>query len=475
MDNMTQPLRKKKFRFALITLLSLLLVTAIVTFAVLLAYRLPWRYDMTAQRIFTLTEQSSEILDGLTETVQIAAVYPTGQEEMMVQSLLEEYRKASDNIVVEYVDAEREPTRLAKYQLDVAAVANGTLIVKSGGRSKLIQSSALFQETAGGNVFSGEREITGAIRYVTATELPVVYFTQGHEETAPAQAMTQAVSALQLDAYEVRTTTLLQEGRVPEDCSILIMPSPKSDVTDDELAMLQDYLKNGGKLLFLVDSVMNTNSIVLTNLNTLLNNYGIDINNNFVVEEDSNSYLSTNQMYLIPGFGPHEITQKIAESKQMVILPVVRGLGSVPYDEQTVRLDILLLSSNKSWARTDMTIPAAGRTEADIGGPIPLAYAAVGSNVKWGNDPCRIVVIGNSSFAYDGNLEAQANRNLFLNSVSWLQGDRNSDIIASKQINADRLIVRGNEFVKLAIICVAVLPLLAFGAAIAVWGIRRNR
>lgn len=475
MDKKPQALRAKKTRFTLLTLVSLVLVTAIVTFAVLIAYQLPWRYDMTAQRIFTLTEKSTAILGELTETVQIAAVYPSGQEEMMVQSLLDEYQKASDSIVVEYVDAEQEPTKLAKYQLNVAAVANGTLIVKSGERSKLIESSSLFQDTSSGSVFSGEREITGAIRYVTAKEMPVVYFTQGHEEADPSQVMTQAVSSLQLDAYEVRSTTLLQEGRVPEDCSILVMASPKSDITDDELAMLQEYMKKGGKLLFLVDSVMNTNSIVLTNFNKLMNTYGIDINNNFVVEEDPNSYLSTNQMYLIPSFGPHEITRKIGESKQMVILPVARGLGSVAYDETAVQLEILLLSSDKSWARVDMTIPTATRTETDISGPIPLAYAAVGSNVKWGNDPCRLVVIGNSSFAHDGNIEAQANRDLFVNSISWLQGDRNSDIIASKQINADRLIVRGNEFTKLAVICVAVLPLLAFGAALAVWAIRRNQ
>lgn len=126
MDKKANTLKGKKRRFYLVSAVSCVLVIAIVAFAVLISYQIPWRYDMTAQRIFTLSQQTLDVLDGLEETVQIAAVYPEGQEEQMVVSLLDEYEKASDNILVEYVDAEREPTKLAKYELDVSAVTNGT-------------------------------------------------------------------------------------------------------------------------------------------------------------------------------------------------------------------------------------------------------------------------------------------------------------------------------------------------------------
>ena len=78
MDKKANTLKGKKRRFYLVSAVSCVLVIAIVAFAVLISYQIPWRYDMTAQRIFTLSQQTLDILDGLEETVQIAAVYPEG-------------------------------------------------------------------------------------------------------------------------------------------------------------------------------------------------------------------------------------------------------------------------------------------------------------------------------------------------------------------------------------------------------------
>lgn len=122
-----------------------------------------------------------------------------------------------------------------------------------------------------------------------------------------------------------------------------------------------------------------------------------------------------------------------------------------------------------------MTIADANFTKNDYMGPAPLAYASVKSNVKWGQDAARMVVVGNSSFALDGNIEVQANRDFFLNCASWLVGESKSDVIASKTINSGALIIRGSEFTGLSILCVAVLPGLAFLTAFIVWMRRRNQ
>ncbi len=462
-------------RFAILSAVKAALLITLVVFGVLLAYRVPWKYDMTAQQLFTLSEQSTTILDGLQEPVRIGAVYPKGQEEMMVESLLDEYVKATPNVSVEYIDAEREPARLAAYALDVAAVPNGTIIVQGARRTRMITNTSLFKETPAGNVFTGEQEITGAIRYVTTDELPVVYFMEGHEEALASDRMTTAVSALQLNAFEVKTFHPIQTGKVPDDASIVIVPSPKTDITAQEGEMLEAYLQKGGKLFLMIDSVMNTNDIVLTNWNQLCHLYGIDIGNNYVVEEDQTAYLSTNRLVLLPAFAPHEITTPMAAARKVVVLPVVRGLGSVEYDKTTVERDILLMSSAKSWVRVDMTILEGSQTAADLQGPLPLAYAATGSNVKWGNPASRIVVIGNSSFCNNDYMEAQANKELFMNCVNWLQGDRSADIVAEKVINADKLLVTGGQFIRLAVICVAVLPFIAFLGAFMVWYLRRHQ
>lgn len=465
----------RKRNFQIVTALSTVAVLAIAVFAVLLCYKIDWSYDMTTERLYTLSDQSLSALNGLGEPVRIAGVYPKGQEEQMVVSLLEQYQKNSDQISVEYIDAEQEPAKLAAYNLEIASISNGSIIVRSGTRYKILNNADLFESSQDGSIFNGEREITGAIRYVTSETMPVVYFIEGNGETSASQSMTKAVAALEQAAFEVRTLRLTEGDEIPADAATLIFVSPKQDITDEELTKLQAYLKEGGRIFLMIDAVLNSNETDYSNMSLLTGEFGIGITNNYVVEEDSQYYLSQYNMYLIPQMGSHEITDPIVQAGTLVILPIVRGLGTVDYDKSEITNTILLQSSDKSWIRADMTIADENFTAEDYVGPAPLAYASIRSNVKWGTEAARMVSIGNSSFALDGSIEVQANRDFFLNCVLWLAGDSGSETIAAKTINSGSLIIRGSEFTGLAALCLAVLPGLVFLTAFVVWARRRNQ
>jgi len=473
MNDKTIHTRKRNFQ--IVAALSTMAVLVIAVFAVLLCYKVKWSYDMTTERLYTLSNQSISALERLDESVQIAGIYPSGQEEQMVVSLLDQYQKNSDRISVEYIDAEQEPARLATYNLNIASVSNGSIIVKCADKYKILSNADLFESTEEGTIFNGEREITGAIRYVTTETMSVIYFVEGNGETSASQSMTKAVAALEQAAFEVRTLRLTEGNEIPADAATLIFVSPKQDITDEELAKLQAYLKEGGRIFLMIDAVLNSNETDYSNISLLTNEFGIGITNNYVVEEDSQYYLSQYNLYLIPQMGSHEITDPIVQAGTLVILPIVRGLGLVDSDKSEITNTILLQSSEKSWIRADMTIADENFTAADYVGPAPLAYASVRSNVKWGTEAARMVSIGNSSFALDGSIEVQANRDFFLNCVLWLSGDTGIESIASKTINSGSLIIRGSEFTGLAVLCLAVLPGLVFLSAFIVWARRRNR
>lgn len=473
MNDKTIHTRKRRFQLTAGLSAAAMLVAAV--FAVLLCYKIDWSYDMTTERLYTLSDQSISALQELDESLQIAGIYPSGQEEQMVVSLLEQYRKHSDRISVAYIDAEQEPALLAAYNLNIAAVSNGSIIVKSGETYKILSNADLFETTQEGTVFNGEREITGAIRYVTSETMQVVYFVEGDGETLASESMTKALAALEQSAFEIRTLRLTEGSEIPSDAATLIFVSPKQDLTEEGLAKLGTYLREGGRIFLMIDAVLNSNETEYANLSLLAAEFGIGITNNYVVEEDSQYYLSQYNMYLIPQMGSHEITDPIAEAGTLVILPIVRGLGTVDYDKSEITNTVLLQSSEKSWIRADMTIADENFTAEDYVGPAPLAYASIRSNVKWGTEPARMVIVGNSSFALDGSIEVQANRDFFLNCVLWLSGDTGNETIASKTINSGSLIIRGSEFTGLAVLCLAVLPGLAFLSAFAVWARRRNQ
>lgn len=468
-------IKDKRRKFTAVSAAALTLLVAAVCFLTMSAYRLPFKYDMTNDRIFTLSQETEAVLKELPGKVKIGAVYPEGKAEPVVESLLSEYEKASDNIEVEYVDAEKNPAGLSNYNLgDVVSVINGTLIVEGHDRVKLINNADLFTSDTNGNVFYGESEITGAIRYVTSRELPVVCFTQGHGELDAGTELTEAVSYLGKSAYESRSLVMVEEG-IPQDTDIVAMISPEKDIDESEKETLERFLDKGGRLFVTMDPFLNANSSKFENLGTVLGEYGIDITNNFVVEEDDTYHLSSGNTYLIPRYGAHDITRELGESKKLVVFPLARGLGAGEYDETNVKRETLLVSSDQSWARNDVTIQAEGRTQKDVPGPIALGFAATKSNRKSGDYASQVVVLGDSDFIKNGNFKVQANGELFGNSIHWLQGDRTSEIIAGKVMNSDTMIVRNSTFVKLAAICCLVLPLLAFMAGLATWSLRRNR
>lgn len=468
-------INKKRKKFMLLSAVAVILLIISVCFIVMSAYKVPWKYDMTNNRIFTLSEKTESILQELDGPIKIGAVYPKGKAEPMVESLLDEYAKASDNIKVEYVDAEREPSKLSNYNLgDVVSVTNGTIIVENGDRVKLISNDNLFTSDTNGNVFYGESELTGAIRYVVSEELPVVCFTQGHGEISAGTDLSEATSYLTLDAYEPRSLVMLEEG-IPKDTEILAIISPQMDIDQSEKEMMAAFLDKGGKLFLTLDPSLNSDAETFPNLTEITQEYGIDITNNYVVEEDENYHLPSGTSYLIPRYGAHEITQQIGESKKLVVFPLARGLGAVEFDETSVKRDTILMSSDKSWARNNVTIQSETKTDKDIDGPIALGFAATKGNTETQNYSSRVVVIGDSDFIKDGNFHVQANADLFTNSVNWLLGGRDSDIIAGKVINSDTMIVRGSTFLKLAVVCCLILPLIAFGGGLAVWFTRRNQ
>ena len=86
----------------------------------------------------------------------------------------------------------------------------------------------------------------------------------------------------------------------------------------------------------------------------------------------------------------------------------------------------------------------------------------------------RLVVIGNSNFATDGLFEQVINGDVFLNSVRWLsQDDSRSLSIRPKEAKNRRLLLSETQANFAGITALAILPLIGFGTAFAVWWRRR--
>ncbi|MBO0350531.1 ABC transporter, partial [Phormidium pseudopriestleyi FRX01] len=86
----------------------------------------------------------------------------------------------------------------------------------------------------------------------------------------------------------------------------------------------------------------------------------------------------------------------------------------------------------------------------------------------------RLVVIGNSEFAIDGNFQLQLNGDVFLNSVSWLSKQNEQTLsIRPKAVLNRRISMTPQQAQQLAWAAVGFLPLFGLVTAAGFWWKRR--
>ena len=89
-------------------------------------------------------------------------------------------------------------------------------------------------------------------------------------------------------------------------------------------------------------------------------------------------------------------------------------------------------------------------------------------------DAARVVVFGDSDFATNVLFGQHRNRDLLLNSVNWLLSDFDAISIRPATARASRLALNTEEFMRLRVLSLFVLPEIIAGLGVFVWWWRRR-
>ncbi|NLB79180.1 MAG: GldG family protein [Clostridiaceae bacterium] len=455
-------------------LFTLIIFVIILIFVNILSESIPWKYDMTFEKIFSLSEQTYKILNDLDRNVSITAFYREGKEDATVKALLAEYVKnGGGKIDLQFADADTNPLLAKKFDENNEGIFNETIIFESKGNIKKVTGSDIYSlNDAYGKSFSGEQQFTGAILYVSSPDLSKIYFLEGHQETSLEEDLFKLKSKIESEASMVESLNLIKSAGIPDDADILVVVSPKRDLSSEEKAMLQLYLSKGGKAMFLFDVLGPDNE--LTNFMELLEFYGIGIKNNFIIEEDEYSFYSNNKMFLVPYYESHEIVEGLNSENLAIIFPYTLRLEKFETDDTNLIIDPLLKTSDVSWARYNITEGSPSKIESDISGPCVVAYAVTRDNTDDRFGDTRIIVTGNAKFIENNMLDIQGNIDFFINSANWVQGKKDSIVIRPKMMNSNRMMVRGLDYIILLIVSVVLIPMAAFGTGLIIWLKRRH-
>lgn len=414
--------------------------------------------DTTAGTLYTLSQETEDILDGLEQDVTIYWIVQSGQEDETLGTLLDRYAARSDYVTLETIDPDVSPNFLQEYVS--GTVYNNSLIVESGDRNTYVSYEDIYEYSYSSDYssydvsFAGESSLTSAIDYVLSDTLPKLYTLTGHGED---DLSTSFQSAVEQQNIEVADLSLLTEESVPEDADCLLINGPDSDLSQDEAEAIQAYLDTGGDLIVLTDPAQDGQD--LTNLEALMGEYGMTANDGVVIEGDTANYALGSPFYLLPNLESHSITSPLQEGGYYILLALAQGITVEESPRDGLTVESLLTTSDAAYSKiAGYSMETYSKEEGDIDGPFSLA--AIATDTLEDGSESHVIWVGSTSLLDDqyNQQVSGANQDFFLNCVGWTCEGEEGVSIHAKQITTEYLTMSASTASMLTLLLVAVLP-----------------
>ena len=459
----------------LVVLVGLLLVNLIVG-------QFSLQVDMTETRIFSLSPQSLQVLDSVTTPVRIFGLWRPGERMPLpnrrdyiedVTAVINLYTARNSNVTMEVIDPDRNPGFVVRFDRDRRGIARGSVIVEGVNGFRVISPQEMYDitQTQAGIDITGvaiERRITSALLFLGTGVTPMVYEIVGHG-SLPLAAIGMD-EELERDNLALGSVNLLMSP-VPADASVLVLNHPQRDLAPVEAERLLEFLENGGRLLVLADY----NIRELDNLNMVFASYGFRFDYGILNEVDP-TFAVFDARSTWPNVMLHDITRPLMNRNQTpILLFESMPISTIEPRRLTVEISPLLSSSPAAFLRTDLDETSPGRVPSDIPGPHTLAVAV--SDPSWvrGEEPqARIVVIGSGTLLPLATGGFVGNRDLFMNSLAWLQDRPEAIAVRSKSLFRLPLRLDSMQIVLFGGLFIFIIPMAFFITGFVTWLKRRH-
>lgn len=288
-----------------------------------LATRVPLEFDLTAEKINTMTEENIEYLKEINDDVKVIVCaneedYPSYMQyyaqnygvstsdlsyfEQTV-TLINKYNDYNKKIDVQFVDPQQPEFASISTTYSSLSLSYGDIIVtakqgeEANERVKKISFDDIYEtsDTSGyGYSYSIvannlESSLTGAITFVLSGEEKKILLIKGHSQS---DNTANFVKLLKANNYVVDTSTEQVVKEISKDYDAIAIISPSVDFMENELVAISEFLENDGNrgkgMLYFADP----SCPYLPNISTLLSEWGINIYEGVLFE--------TNEYYASP-------------------------------------------------------------------------------------------------------------------------------------------------------------------------------
>ncbi|MCD6112918.1 MAG: Gldg family protein [Bacteroidales bacterium] len=433
----------------------LLLIAGVIILINILSDKLFVRLDFTADKTYTLSKATKNILKNLSEPVTITAYFTKDLPPQIAQTrrdfkdMLIEYGNISKGkLVYEFVN----PNKDKKTEQEAMQAGIQPVIINVREKDQVKQQKVYLGavirmgEDAEPIPFmkpgaAMEYALSSGIKKLSVINKPVVGLLQGHGEPS-IQALQQAMSSLSV-LYDVKPFSITDTSDLSRYITIAII-APKDSFPQMHLNKLDDYLANKGNLFIAynrVDGDLSSNPPMgkthTTGLEDWLSKKGLTIENNFVVDAKCASVgvrqqqgffnFTTNVSFpyipIITNFADHPITKGIENV-------IFKFASSIDFTGDTsLNFVPLAMTSEKSGTQNPPLYFDINKKWTNASFPLSkLNVAALLEGKIVGNNQSRIILVGDGDFPVNGEgqnaKQIQAdNVNLMVNSIDWLSDD----------------------------------------------------
>ena len=307
------------------SIVQLLLFIGVMIFLNIIGNVLFTQIDLTEDKRFTLTEPTKKMLGEIEDVLYVNLLlegeFPAGFKRLQKAALemLDDFRSISGYIeyevenpsegTIEDINGRREqlakdgivPTRLRLKEADETSeqYIYPWAIFNYHGRSipvNLLENQIPGmppEEALNNSVSLLEYKFANAIQKVLANRQPVILFTKGHGELEAKQ--TAFLQKELAPFYDIGRVNLDSITQIPQAVNVLIIARPRFPFTEQHKFKIDQYVMNGGKVIWLIDRLnaqldsMRTQASYLPmdyplNLEDLLFRYGVKIEPNLVLD-----------------------------------------------------------------------------------------------------------------------------------------------------------------------------------------------
>lgn len=459
--------------------------------------------DLTESKLYSITDNTKERISSINKKVKIQIInfneYLYASNISNSVNVIKKYTDINSNITV-------EETNSNDYGIPCITVScdNNIEIISLDDLYTYEYSTDTYTEE---DFDVTEELITNAILNVTLEEKNKVYMYITHSSykeniTACFSVLNNKIKEELNDIYYL---DLSEAENIPGDCSCLIIPAIKEDITEQEKEKIINYINKGGNILLMQEAYGILN-VDVPNFKEILNLYGFSISDGVILENSSDNMISGIPEYIVPEINYNSTIGKNLDKNSKISLI---DAGKIEFkDEETLKqlnvsYEIISQVSNTAYYRSDLSNKEYMKSDSDEEASNAIVSALIKKQIDE-NNYSELIVFSNSVFATNaievqdsnGNssvinliyipdilnkekisrssaININNNQEILENSIKYLSNNTDSLILRKKYYNniPTLNLLKSSTIVELLF----GLPMIIIFIGYIVWRMRRNK